>query len=295
MARFIFLNPQAREFFGTWEGIASDAVAILRAEAGRNPYDRRLSDLIGELSTRSDEFRIRWAAHNVKFHRTGSQDSSTTLSSATSPSPTKPWNYPPTTASGSSSTPPSPHHPRMTHSSCSPPGPPPHPSQSPTPTRRTDHHLAAATRGGPESSNSTSAVTARTVPGMAHVRSGQAPAWPLAFDRSVRSGLPVKRLRVMTGALPPVLVALRAKSRLGLEGRHVHSADHPRTRVEPGSCPGQYCLRGCPATADAMGRGTCHGTTGRENPVQSALLVRSAASSVQVMLSVRGSRPPRNA
>ena len=48
-------------------------MAILRAEAGRNPYDRRLSDLIGELSTRSDEFRIRWAAHNVKFHRTGSK------------------------------------------------------------------------------------------------------------------------------------------------------------------------------------------------------------------------------
>ena len=48
-------------------------MAILRAEAGRNPYDRRLSDLIGELSTRSDEFRVRWAAHNVKFHRTGSK------------------------------------------------------------------------------------------------------------------------------------------------------------------------------------------------------------------------------
>jgi transcriptional regulator with XRE-family HTH domain len=73
MARFIFLSPQAREFFTSWEGIASDAVAILRAEAGRNPYDRRLSDLIGELSTRSDEFRVRWAAHNVKFHRTGTK------------------------------------------------------------------------------------------------------------------------------------------------------------------------------------------------------------------------------
>ena len=71
MARFIFLNPRATEFFDNWESIASDAVAILRAEAGRDPYDRRLSDLIGELSTRSDEFRVRWAAHNVKFHRTG--------------------------------------------------------------------------------------------------------------------------------------------------------------------------------------------------------------------------------
>jgi transcriptional regulator with XRE-family HTH domain len=73
MARFIFLNPQAHEFFPGWEGIASDAVAILRAEAGRDPYDRRLSDLIGELSTRSEDFRVRWAAHNVKFHRTGAK------------------------------------------------------------------------------------------------------------------------------------------------------------------------------------------------------------------------------
>jgi transcriptional regulator with XRE-family HTH domain len=70
-ARFLFLNPRATEFFVDWESIAHDAVAILRAEAGRDPYDRRLSDLIGELSTRSEEFRVRWAAHNVKFHRSG--------------------------------------------------------------------------------------------------------------------------------------------------------------------------------------------------------------------------------
>jgi transcriptional regulator with XRE-family HTH domain len=73
MARFIFLNPRAVEFFSDWESVANDAVAILRAEAGRDPYDRRLSDLIGELSTRSEEFRVRWATHNVKFHRTGSK------------------------------------------------------------------------------------------------------------------------------------------------------------------------------------------------------------------------------
>jgi len=73
MARFIFLNHRSGEFFDGWEQIANDAVAILRAEAGRDPYDRRLSDLIGELSTRSDEFRVRWAAHNVRFHRTGSK------------------------------------------------------------------------------------------------------------------------------------------------------------------------------------------------------------------------------
>jgi transcriptional regulator with XRE-family HTH domain len=71
VARFVFLSSRASEFFVDWETVANDAVAILRAEAGRDPHDRRLSDLVGELSTRSEEFRSRWAAHNVKFHRTG--------------------------------------------------------------------------------------------------------------------------------------------------------------------------------------------------------------------------------
>jgi transcriptional regulator with XRE-family HTH domain len=70
-ARFIFLNPHATEFFRDWDKIANDTVALLRAEAGRDPYDRAVSDLIGELSTRSGEFRIRWAAHNVRIHTTG--------------------------------------------------------------------------------------------------------------------------------------------------------------------------------------------------------------------------------
>ena len=72
-ARFIFLNPRAHDFFLDWDGIANDAVASLRIEAGRNPFDRGLSDLIGELSTRSEEFRTRWAAHDVRFHRTGAK------------------------------------------------------------------------------------------------------------------------------------------------------------------------------------------------------------------------------
>ena len=70
-ARFVFLNPRAREFFVDWDTIANDCVGMLRTEAGRDPYDKRLSDLIGELSTRSEEFRQRWAAHHVKLHRTG--------------------------------------------------------------------------------------------------------------------------------------------------------------------------------------------------------------------------------
>jgi len=70
-ARFIFLDPHATEFWRDWDKAANDTVALLRAEAGRDPYDRGLSDLIGELSTRSDEFRGRWAAHNVRIHTTG--------------------------------------------------------------------------------------------------------------------------------------------------------------------------------------------------------------------------------
>jgi transcriptional regulator with XRE-family HTH domain len=71
--RFTFLDPAAREFYPEWEQLASELVASLRSQAGRNPHDRNLQDLIGELSTRSEEFRVRWAAHNVRFHRTGSK------------------------------------------------------------------------------------------------------------------------------------------------------------------------------------------------------------------------------
>ncbi|MFI5958047.1 helix-turn-helix domain-containing protein [Cryptosporangium sp. NPDC051539] len=70
-ARFAFLNPRAREFWIDWERIATDTVAMLRTEAGRDPYDRALTDLVGELSTRSEDFRTRWAAHDVRLHRTG--------------------------------------------------------------------------------------------------------------------------------------------------------------------------------------------------------------------------------
>ena len=72
-ARFTFLDPAAPDFFPEWERLATDLVATLRSQAGRNPYDRSLQDLIGELSTRSDAFRVRWAAHNVRFHRTGAK------------------------------------------------------------------------------------------------------------------------------------------------------------------------------------------------------------------------------
>jgi transcriptional regulator with XRE-family HTH domain len=69
--RFVFLDPRAREFYLDWDRTARDIVAVLRSAAGRNPYDRELSDLVGELSTRSDEFRMYWASHNVRFHVSG--------------------------------------------------------------------------------------------------------------------------------------------------------------------------------------------------------------------------------
>ena len=70
-ARFVYLDPASRDFFTDWDRAADDIAAMLRLEAGRNPYDKKLVELIGELSTRSEDFRTRWAAHNVRFHRTG--------------------------------------------------------------------------------------------------------------------------------------------------------------------------------------------------------------------------------
>jgi transcriptional regulator with XRE-family HTH domain len=72
-ARFTFLDPAAHDFYADWELTAKDLVAHLRSEAGRNPYDRGLSDLVGELSTRSPEFGTWWAAHNVRYHQTGTK------------------------------------------------------------------------------------------------------------------------------------------------------------------------------------------------------------------------------
>jgi hypothetical protein len=72
-ARFVFVDPRAPSFYLDWEQVSNDAVAILRSEAGRNPYDRGLSDLVGELSMQSELFRTRWAAHDVRYHDTGSK------------------------------------------------------------------------------------------------------------------------------------------------------------------------------------------------------------------------------
>jgi transcriptional regulator with XRE-family HTH domain len=70
-ARFVYLDPASQDFYVDWERVADDIAAILRSTAGRNPHDKALTELIGELSTRSETFRTRWAAHDVRFHRTG--------------------------------------------------------------------------------------------------------------------------------------------------------------------------------------------------------------------------------
>jgi transcriptional regulator with XRE-family HTH domain len=72
-ARFVFLDPHSEHFYHDWDHVANELVAILRSEAGRNPYDRDLTNLIGELSTQSETFRTKWAAHNVRYHDTGTK------------------------------------------------------------------------------------------------------------------------------------------------------------------------------------------------------------------------------
>jgi hypothetical protein len=73
LARFCFLDPASQTFYPDWEQVAHATVAVLRSEAGRDPYSRELTDLVGELATRSDFFRTGWAAHNVTLHQHGTK------------------------------------------------------------------------------------------------------------------------------------------------------------------------------------------------------------------------------
>lgn len=97
LARFNFLDPASRRFYPDWDLAADVAVAILRTEAGRNPHDKGLHDLVGELSTRSDAFAP--AGARTTSATTGPAPSvSTTRPSARSPSPTRAWRWPPSPA-----------------------------------------------------------------------------------------------------------------------------------------------------------------------------------------------------
>jgi transcriptional regulator with XRE-family HTH domain len=73
LTRFLFLDDRAPTFFVDWDDIADGTVAALRIEAGRTPDDKSLTDLVGELVTKSAAFRTRWAQHNVKHHRTAAK------------------------------------------------------------------------------------------------------------------------------------------------------------------------------------------------------------------------------
>lgn len=70
-ARFVVRDPEAPSFYGDWNRTAKDCVAILRSEAGRQPHDPELSDLVGELATQSEGFRQLWARHDVRLHTKG--------------------------------------------------------------------------------------------------------------------------------------------------------------------------------------------------------------------------------
>lgn len=72
-ARFQFLDPAARDFYPDWDLFADMCVAVIRAEAGRDPHDKGIQDLVGELCTRSERFRTLWAAHNVRTHGAGTK------------------------------------------------------------------------------------------------------------------------------------------------------------------------------------------------------------------------------
>ncbi|GHK05268.1 helix-turn-helix transcriptional regulator [Streptomyces sp. NPDC003753] len=71
IARFQFLDAAGPDFFPDWEESVNTTVSLLRTEAGRAPHDSELTGLIGELVTRSEEFRTAWARHNVRLHHTG--------------------------------------------------------------------------------------------------------------------------------------------------------------------------------------------------------------------------------
>lgn len=73
IARYQFLDPTAHDYYRDWDGAANVTAALLRTEAGRDPHNKELRDLIGELSTISEEFRSRWATHNVRHHYAGAK------------------------------------------------------------------------------------------------------------------------------------------------------------------------------------------------------------------------------
>ncbi|MET8771167.1 helix-turn-helix transcriptional regulator [Streptomyces sp. NPDC004658] len=73
-ARFVFLDPHARELYRDWTRVAADTAAMLRLDAGRHPDDPALSALIGDLSLHSKEFHRFWSDNKVHRRTTGTKD-----------------------------------------------------------------------------------------------------------------------------------------------------------------------------------------------------------------------------
>jgi hypothetical protein len=79
LARFVFLDPRAPDFFVQWDSIADDFTSALRIQAGKSPQDAALNQLVGELATNSTAFSTRWARHDVRLHQTATKRLHNTL------------------------------------------------------------------------------------------------------------------------------------------------------------------------------------------------------------------------
>ncbi|PKW05798.1 Helix-turn-helix domain-containing protein [Streptomyces sp. 1222.5] len=69
LLRAVFLDPAERALRRDWEDLTAEGVAALRSGAGADADDPRLRDLVGELSLRSERFRVLWARHEVRPRR----------------------------------------------------------------------------------------------------------------------------------------------------------------------------------------------------------------------------------
>ncbi|MDO0917342.1 helix-turn-helix transcriptional regulator [Streptomyces sp. DT2A-34] len=64
-ARYVLLDPAARELYRNWDEVAEIVVADLRLEAGRHPDDALLNELIGEAVVKVPEVSVWWDSHRV--------------------------------------------------------------------------------------------------------------------------------------------------------------------------------------------------------------------------------------
>lgn len=72
-ATWLFLDPAAPRFHRDVDVAKHDVVALLRAASAQDPYDRELVEIVGTLTTRSEEFSALWASHDVLRHRSGAK------------------------------------------------------------------------------------------------------------------------------------------------------------------------------------------------------------------------------